>query len=165
MKVSEKHHIFTYLDYIFLLTSGRWTKGRSGERGSGISVLPARYDDDDIYIYIYIYQERERERIEREISNWDRWIDIKRIYIYIYIYIYIERERERQTNRQTETETVTEINELRQIDTEINVKLPSEVEGDPNVPFALATTPACWGGRKSFPGIALLYPWSVPYND
>ena len=29
--------------------------GRSGERGSGISVLPARYDDDDdIYIYIYI---------------------------------------------------------------------------------------------------------------
>ena len=26
---------------------GRWTIGRSGERGSGISVLPARYDDDD----------------------------------------------------------------------------------------------------------------------
>ena len=32
---------------------GRWTIGRSGERGSGISVLPARYDDDDdIYMYI-----------------------------------------------------------------------------------------------------------------
>ena len=30
----------------------RWTIGRSGERGSGISVLAARYDDDDIYIYI-----------------------------------------------------------------------------------------------------------------
>ena len=29
---------------------GRWTIGRSGERGSGISVLPARHDDDDIYI-------------------------------------------------------------------------------------------------------------------
>ena len=28
---------------------GRWTIGRSGERGSGISVLPARYDDDDDY--------------------------------------------------------------------------------------------------------------------
>ena len=27
--------------------------GKSGERGSGISVLPAH--DDDIYIYIYIY--------------------------------------------------------------------------------------------------------------
>ena len=26
---------------------GRWTIGRSGERGSGISVLPARHDDDD----------------------------------------------------------------------------------------------------------------------
>ena len=26
---------------------GRWTIGRSGERGSGISVLPAWYDDDD----------------------------------------------------------------------------------------------------------------------
>ena len=26
---------------------GRWTIGRSGERGSGISVLPARYDNDD----------------------------------------------------------------------------------------------------------------------
>ena len=34
---------------------GRWTIGKSGERGSGISVLPARHDDDDIYIYIYIY--------------------------------------------------------------------------------------------------------------
>ena len=28
---------------------GRWTIGRSGERGLGISVLPARYDDDDIH--------------------------------------------------------------------------------------------------------------------
>ena len=25
----------------------RWTTGRSGERGSGISVLAARHDDDD----------------------------------------------------------------------------------------------------------------------
>ena len=39
---------------------GRWTIGRSGERGSGISVLPARYDDDDddisydIWIEFYI---------------------------------------------------------------------------------------------------------------
>ena len=30
---------------------GRWTIGRSGERGSGISVLPARYDDDDDILY------------------------------------------------------------------------------------------------------------------
>ena len=33
----------------------RWMIGRRGERGSGISVLAARHDDDDdIYIYIYI---------------------------------------------------------------------------------------------------------------
>ena len=32
-----------------------WTIGRSGERGSGISVPVARHDDDNIYIYIYIY--------------------------------------------------------------------------------------------------------------
>ena len=31
---------------------GRWTKGRSGERGLGISVLPARYDDDDESFWI-----------------------------------------------------------------------------------------------------------------
>ena len=37
---------------------GRWTIGRSGERGSGISVLPARYDDDDdthTYIHTHYY--------------------------------------------------------------------------------------------------------------
>ena len=28
----------------------RWMIGRSGERGSGISVLAARHDDDDLYI-------------------------------------------------------------------------------------------------------------------
>ena len=32
----------------------RWTIGRSGKRGSGISVLTARHDDDNIYIHIYI---------------------------------------------------------------------------------------------------------------
>ena len=31
----------------------RWTIGRSGERGSGISI-PATQHDDDTYIYIYI---------------------------------------------------------------------------------------------------------------
>ena len=38
----------------------RWTIGRSGERGSGISVLAARHDDDDdvrariIYMSMYV---------------------------------------------------------------------------------------------------------------
>ena len=49
-------------DVVLKTYLGRWTIGRSGERGSGISVLPTRYDDDDIYIYIYMYVwERERE--------------------------------------------------------------------------------------------------------
>ena len=44
-------------DIVLKTCLGRWTIGRSGERGPGISVLPARDDDDDddIYIYIYIY--------------------------------------------------------------------------------------------------------------
>ena len=38
-------------DVVLKTYLGRWTIGRSRERGSGISVLPARYDDDDdIYI-------------------------------------------------------------------------------------------------------------------
>ena len=34
-------------DVVLKTYLGRWTIGRSGERGSGISVLPTRYDDDD----------------------------------------------------------------------------------------------------------------------
>ena len=34
-------------DVVLKTYLGRWTIGRSGERGSGISVLPARYDDDE----------------------------------------------------------------------------------------------------------------------
>ena len=39
-----------------------------------------------------------------------------------------------------------------------------EVEGNPKAPFSIATTPRCWGRCYSFPWIALLYPWYVPYN-
>ena len=34
-------------DVVLKTCLGRWTIGRSGERGSGISMLPARHDDDD----------------------------------------------------------------------------------------------------------------------
>ena len=34
-------------DVVLKTCQRRWTIGKSGERGSGISVLPARYDDDD----------------------------------------------------------------------------------------------------------------------
>ena len=37
-------------DVVLKTCLGRWTIGRSGERGSGISVLPVRHgDDDDTY--------------------------------------------------------------------------------------------------------------------
>ena len=54
----------------------RWTIGKSGERGSGISVLPARHDDDDdydddIYIYIYIYMEIDNgKQFDNIEENW-----------------------------------------------------------------------------------------------
>ena len=40
-------------DVVLKTYLGRWTIGRSGERGSGISGLPARYDDDDDDIILY----------------------------------------------------------------------------------------------------------------
>ena len=43
------------------------------------------------------------------------------------------------------------------------VKLATVVEGDQKAPFSIATTPRCRGGRYSFPWIAPLYPWYVPY--
>ena len=67
MAVQEQddQHEHTFSSYVRIRDAvlktclGRWTIGRRGERGSGISVLPARYDDDDdIYIYIYIYNVR-----------------------------------------------------------------------------------------------------------
>ena len=44
------------------------------------------------------------------------------------------------------------------------VKLANVVEGDPKAPFSIATTSRCREGRYSFPCIAPLYTWSVPYN-
>ena len=44
------------------------------------------------------------------------------------------------------------------------VKLATIVEGDLKAPFSIATTCRSRGGRYSFPWIAPLYPWSLPYN-
>ena len=46
----HEHTFSSYVriwDVVLKTYLGRWTIGRSGERGSGISVLPARHDDDD----------------------------------------------------------------------------------------------------------------------
>ena len=79
---------------------GWWTIGRSGERGSGISVLPARYDDDDdiyIYIYIYIYCHPQTDcfvlselfSVARHAGRSKQGSKPVQLYVYIYIYIYI----------------------------------------------------------------------------
>ena len=44
------------------------------------------------------------------------------------------------------------------------VKLATVVKGDPKVPFSVATTLRYRGGHYSFPWMAPLYPWHVPYN-
>ena len=57
----DDQHEHTFSSYVrirdvALKTCQRqWTIGKSGERGSGISVLVAHDDDDYSFIYIYIY--------------------------------------------------------------------------------------------------------------
>ena len=46
----HEHTLSNYVrirDVVLKTCLGRWTIGKSGEKGSGISVLPARHDDDD----------------------------------------------------------------------------------------------------------------------
>ena len=56
---------------------GRWTIGRSGERGSGISVLPARYDDDDDRIEEFVVLTDHRVKIQ-ESKTGDKYLDLAR---------------------------------------------------------------------------------------
>ena len=49
----DDQHEHTFSNYVRIrdvvqkTCQRQWTIGKSGERGSGISVLPARHDDDD----------------------------------------------------------------------------------------------------------------------
>ena len=97
----HEHTFSSYVrirDVVLKTYLGRWTIGRSGEIGSGISMLPARYDDDDyinahthmhsqvhIYLYIYAYIHINTYKYIK-FSNFFR--NTINIYIYIYIYIY-----------------------------------------------------------------------------
>ena len=60
-------------DVVLKTYLGRWTIGRSGERGSGISVLPARYDDDD-----------DKERIKGKGEQYKKRISALRYIIVLY---------------------------------------------------------------------------------
>ena len=46
----------------------------------------------------------------------------------------------------------------------IYISWPSVIEGEPKAPFSITTTPMYRGRCYSFPWIAPLYPWSVPFN-
>ena len=54
----DDQHEHTFSNYVRIrdvvqkTCQRRWTIGKSGERGSGISVLPARHDDDDVKLNI-----------------------------------------------------------------------------------------------------------------
>ena len=60
-KSRDDQHEHTFSNYVRIwdvvqkTCLRRWTIGKSGERGSGISVLPARHDDDDEYT---VYKEK-----------------------------------------------------------------------------------------------------------
>ena len=82
---------------------GRWTIGMNGERGSGISLLPAWYDDDDdrTITFIFKFFNPLFSRVYLSIRNlWRSYKWQTGIYIYIYIYIYIFKERERERERE-----------------------------------------------------------------
>ena len=44
------------------------------------------------------------------------------------------------------------------------VKLVTIVKGNLKAPFSIATTPMCRERHNSFPRIAPLYPWYIPYS-
>ena len=71
-------------DVVLKTYLGRWTIGRSGERGSGISVLPARYDDDDEVFKI----KKDKMRFKKQINKVILFL-VRLIAPYIYIYIYV----------------------------------------------------------------------------
>ena len=55
----DDQHEHTFSNYVRIrdvvqkTCQRRWTIGKSGERGSGMSVLPARHDDDEISKQFY----------------------------------------------------------------------------------------------------------------
>ena len=57
------------MDVVLKTCWRRWTIGRSSERGSGIFVLAARHDDDEIYIYTHTHL--------NDMQTYKHWKDTK----------------------------------------------------------------------------------------
>ena len=84
------------LDVALKTSQRRWTIGRGGKRGSGISVPVARHDDDDEIQPVLPMQEQFHQSHQLAWQNADCFKHycltepmFKFIYIHIYIYIYI----------------------------------------------------------------------------
>ena len=80
----HEHTFSSYVkirDVVLKTCLGRWTIGRSGERGSGISVLTARHDDDDINIVYHAYWEKQHTYTYTSLSH--------SLSLSLYIYIYV----------------------------------------------------------------------------
>ena len=74
----HEHTFSSYVriqDVVLKTCLGRWTIGRSGERGSGISVLPAWHDDDDDITLSY-------NSVQCIYEDWDVPINVHRYGIY-----------------------------------------------------------------------------------
>ena len=98
-KQRHEHTFSSYVrirDVVLKTYLGRWTIGRSGERGSGISVLPARYDDDDDDIYMCVcnkgWDNSERtyvENVNREKNTFDGLFISQRVSTLIFEWKYV----------------------------------------------------------------------------
>ena len=67
----------------------RWTIGRSGKRGSGISVLAARHDDDDLKYhlmknYLSIYERHSINKVNLAIKQWLKCFNMITILLYVF---------------------------------------------------------------------------------
>ena len=117
----HEHTFSSYVrirDVVLKTYLGRWTIGRSGERGSGISVLPERYDDDILYLTGYqsaqfvqralqyaMAAENSFPRVlnphvRRLLSNETK---VHRLYHVIYIYVYISSSSSSSSANSTES--------------------------------------------------------------
>ena len=66
------HNIFVLIqDLALKIYREQWTIGSGGERGSGRSMLPARYDDD-LFFYLYIIEALAANQVQ--ILNKAIWI-------------------------------------------------------------------------------------------
>ena len=89
----DDQHEHTFSNYVRIQDAvqktclRRWTIGKSGERGSGISVLPARHDDDDIILYIFILYMSRDSFVCSELNGF-KYCYLTRIVLLAHLYVF-----------------------------------------------------------------------------